>query len=129
MISLQKILYIPANICYNKLRKAVAVIKIIIQLPQSTGFDIEIDDQTIHSKYEDITTNFFIAQGEHTVSAIDQAPTPSFWSKIIGFLNPISQSIDDFSDKATFQITTDMDICISVTYGEYDCVKFVFDEK
>ena len=107
----------------------MAVIKIIIQLPQSTGFDIEIDNQTIHSKYEDITTNFFIAQGEHTVSAIDQAPTPSFWSKIIGFLNPISQSIDDFSDKATFQITTDMDICLSVTYGEYDCVKFVFDEK
>ena len=103
--------------------------KITIQLPRSTGFDIEIDNLVIHSKYEDINTKMFLHQGAHTVSAIDQSPTPSFWSKIISFFNPTSQSIDNFSSEDTFEITTDTDILISVSYGEYDCVTFIFDEK
>ena len=103
--------------------------KITIQLPRSTGFDIEIDNLVIHSKYEDINTKMFLPQGAHTVSAIDQSPTPSFWSKIISFFSPTPQSIDNFSSEDTFEITTDTDILISVSYGEYDCVTFIFDEK
>lgn len=102
---------------------------IIIRLPKLTGFYMELDGQLIHAKYENTTTNLFLAKGEHTISAIDQAPTPKFLSKLFRFLNPISQSIDDFSNEITFGIKNDLNIAISIMYEKREEVAFVFDEE
>ena len=68
--------------------------KLIIYLPKMTGFDIEVDGHTLHSKYSNIIMDVQLNEGKHVVSTLDQAPTPTFWNKIIGFfILLISQSI------------------------------------
>ena len=99
-----------------------------ICLPKSTGFDIEIDEDTIHSKYENFETTISLLRGDHTIYAKDQAPTPTFWNKLIKFFNPTTQSISDFSNEITFRIKEDLDIVIQVKYEECSEVLFLFDD-
>ena len=59
--------------------------KLNICLPKSTSFDVELDNQTVHSKYENIKKSVCLKKGKHTLSFHDQSPTPSFWTKILFF--------------------------------------------
>ena len=102
--------------------------KLIIYLPKMTGFDIEVDGQTLHSKYSNITMDVQLNEGKHVVSTLDQAPTPTFWNKIIGFFNPFNQSVNNYSSSYEFELAKDNNVQISIEYGNYDCVEFIFDE-
>ena len=99
-----------------------------ICLPKSTGFDIEIDEDTIYSKYENFETTISLCKGDHTICARDQAPTPTFWDKLINFFNPVTQSISDFSNEVAFRVKEDLDIVIRVKYEECSEVSFLFDD-
>ena len=102
--------------------------KLTIYLPKATGFDIEIDGQSLQSEYSDITFPIQLEVGKHIISAIDQAPTPNFWSKIFRFFNPCDQTINDYSSSYELELTEDNDIQLSVKYGDYDRVDFDFNE-
>ena len=52
---------------------------IIIRLPEKTGFDIEVDDNLIHSLYEHTEQTLFLKKGKHSITIKDLAPTPSLW--------------------------------------------------
>lgn len=103
--------------------------KIDICLPKSTGFWIEIDENDIHSKCEDFETIILLSKGNHVIYAKDQGPTPLFWSKLFSFLNPLDQSIDDYSDEIAFSIKEDLYVVISIRYEMCDQVSFVFDDE
>ena len=102
--------------------------QLTIYLPKMTGFDIELDEQTLHSEYSDITTSVLLNAGKHIVSVLDQSPTPTVWNKIISFLAPCNQSISDCSASYEFELTQDNNIQISIEYGNYNCVEFDFYE-
>ena len=103
--------------------------RIDIYLPKSSGFHIGIDEADIHSKYENLETSVFLANGNHTLYAADQAPTPSFVSKFFNFFNPLSYSTNDFSEEISFCIKKDLDVAIYIRYEECSKVSFVFDEE
>lgn len=103
--------------------------KIEIFLPKSSGFDIELDDTAIHSKYENFETSVFVSAGKHTIYAKDQAPTPVLWGKILKLLNPISQSSNDFSSEFAFCLRKNTCLSISLIYKDCYEVEFVPDEE
>lgn len=93
--------------------------ELIICLPQSTSFDIELDNKSVHSKYENITKSFFLKKGKHTLFIHDQAPTPSFWLKIVNFFNPINDTIGDLSTEINFTTSEDITISFNIVYGDF----------
>ncbi len=103
--------------------------RIDIYLPQSTGFCIEIDGEEIHSKCENFKTTISLSKGNHTIHAIDQAPTPAFWGKLMSFFDSTSQSIDDYSNEITFCSRKDLNVVVSIEYGVYSEVSFEFDDE
>ncbi len=103
--------------------------KIIVCLPKITGFDIELDNQSVHSKYENNKKSVFLKKGRHTLSIHDQSPTPSFWTKIISFLNPISETIDDFSTEISFTVLEDITVTIDIVYGDFSQVDINLSES
>lgn len=103
--------------------------RIDIYLPRATGFNIEVDEEEIHSKCENFKTTVSLSKGNHTIQAIDQAPTPAFWSKLMSFFDPISQSTGDYSNETSFCLNKDLDVVVSIEHGVYDEVSFEFDDE
>lgn len=96
-----------------------------ICLPQSTGFDIELDNNSVHSKYENIKKSIFLKKGNHTLSIHDQVPAPSFWTKILIFINPISDIMGNFSTEINFAVFEDITITIDIVYGNFSQVDVI----
>ena len=99
-----------------------------ICLPKSTGFDIEIDEDAIYSKYENFETTISLLKGDHTICTKDQAPAPAFWDKLINFFNPVTNSISDLSNEIAFRVKEDLNIVIRVKYEECGEVSFLFGD-
>ena len=99
---------------------------ICIELPLQTGFDIELDAELIHTKYENVSISVFLAKGQHTLSAIDQAPASSAWQTILGFMDPLSPQSGDFSYDIQFELLQPVDVTVSIKYGDYERVEFIF---
>lgn len=102
--------------------------KLVIRLPKMTGFDIALDNDFIHSAYENTKQDVFLNKGEHCITIIDQAPTPSFWHKIFKFLNPLSETVENFSVQKEFALKEDATIALEIIYGDVSFVEIEPDD-
>ena len=104
--------------------------ELIIKLPQSQSFDIEIDKQAFHSAYKDTSKMFFLNRGEHTVSVSAPDPSMLLWGKIQLAIKWLSKKSNKKHCEAfKFKVNTDTNIVISVEYGNYAHINFYCDEE
>ena len=104
--------------------------ELLIKLPQSQSFDIEIDKQAFHSAYKDASKMFFLNRGEHTVSASTPEPSTLLWGNIQFAIKLLSEkSNNKHCEIFKFKVNTDTNIVISVEYGNYAHINFYCDEE
>ena len=100
-----------------------------IHLPQSTGFYVVLDEETIHSKYENIKIQVPVKRGTHVLRVLDQAPTPSFLAKILKFFNPLNEDVENFSEEIRFTLLEDAVVTFDIAYGKFPCVDIILGES
>ena len=103
--------------------------ELLIQLPKTKSFEIEINDKHFHSAYSDISKMFFLTKGEHSITVYAQAPSTSLFGRIVDLTKIFSQKNRELNGKFNLSALINANIVISVCYGNFDCVKFVCDQE